>query len=80
MTAPKPLWPAHRSMHGKKRPPANMERAKGISADQYETVQAVTLSIFTDMSNAGFPLRDALASIYLTGMQHAMAIIKADHE
>jgi hypothetical protein len=53
-----------------------MERLQGATTDQVECLQRVALDIFTDMTNAGYGFQQALASIYLSGLQHAAQIIK----
>jgi hypothetical protein len=45
------------------------------TADQVEAIQRISLSIFTDMSNNGFSLREALAAIYVSGLSHAISVI-----
>jgi hypothetical protein len=55
--------------------PYNMDRCN-VTADQNEAAQQIALSIFTDMSNASFSFREALAAIYLSGMQHAVSILQ----
>lgn len=35
-----------------------------------EAMQRIALSIFTDMSNAGAGLHDAITAVYLSGLQH----------
>lgn len=43
-------------------------------------VQQMALDVFTDMSNAGFSLRETLAAIYLTGAENAIETLKEpDH-
>jgi hypothetical protein len=49
-----------------------MTRLPGMTAEQIECVERIALDIFADMSNAGRPLRDVLAAIYLSGVMHAL--------
>ena len=65
-----PLHPIHISRAGKPRQPLSMERLD-VSADASELLERESLSIFTDMTNAGWPFQKALAAIYLTGMHVA---------
>jgi hypothetical protein len=44
--------------------------------EQIQTMQAVALGIFTDASNNGFSFREALAAIYLSGLQHGVEGVK----
>ena len=41
-------------------------------------VERVALDILADMSNAGWPLQKALAAIYFTGVQDALAITNGE--
>lgn len=49
--------------------PPSMTRVE-CTVEQLETVQRLALSIFTDMSNEGYSLRECLAAVYLSGLQH----------
>lgn len=66
------LHPVHFSLAGKSRRPSLMD---GIDLDRalIETMERVALEIFTDMSNVGQPFPKAIAAIYLSGMQNAIA-------
>ena len=65
---PAELTPAR--PHGRFRmTPRKMDRAP-LTAEQVEVTQAIALSIFADMSNNGFSLREALAAVYLSGLNH----------
>jgi hypothetical protein len=67
---PEPLYPAHQ--HGRFRLlPRNMSWLE-CSMEQIQVMQGVALSIFTDASNNGFALREALAAVYLSGLQHGV--------
>lgn len=54
--------------------PRDMDRTN-ITREQNEAAQRISLSIFTDMSNAAFSFREALAAIYLSGIQHAISVM-----
>lgn len=54
--------------------PRNMDRAD-LTTDQVAASQRIALSIFTDMSNAGFSLRESLAAIYVSGLDHACSVL-----
>lgn len=69
---PTPLWATSPGMRPARMRPFNMTPAP-ITGEQLACVQTVALGVFTDMSNAGFSLRETLAAIYLTGAQHAVA-------
>lgn len=60
-----------------RRQPHDMTRAPA-TPEQVAVMQRIALSVFTDMSNAGFSLRETLAAIYLTGAQHAIAATQPD--
>lgn len=70
------LWPAHSTGRGKYLQPNGMTRLPGMTSEQIECVERIALDIFADMSNAGRPLRDALAAIYLSGAMHALDATK----
>ena len=64
------LWPVHRSIPLGGIRPRGMTR-KPMSAEQVEFVQAMALGIFADVSNAGRSFADAIAAVYLSGIDHA---------
>lgn len=72
------LQPMHKSMLGERdkfvpRPkPLCMDRIS-VTDVQRETFERIALAIFTDMTNAGCTFQQALATIYLSGIQHAVA-------
>ena len=43
--------------------------------EQNQACQEISLSIFTDMSNNGFSLRETLAAIYISGVSHAVSVL-----
>ena len=51
-----------------------MTKADFIDGEQWQACQRIALDIFTDMTNSGMPFSITLASIYLSGVQHAVAI------
>ena len=57
--------------------PIGMDRSD-ISVEQNEAAQRIALSIFTDMSNNGFSLREALAAIYVSGLSHAVSVMNGE--
>ena len=54
--------------------PIDVERAD-ITKEQNQACQEISLSIFTDMSNNGFSLRETLAAIYISGVSHAVSVL-----
>lgn len=71
---PEPLRP--RQVGGRHRmTPPNMSRVDFMTRDHVEAAQRISLSIFTDMSNAGFSLREALAAVYISGLAHTCAVM-----
>ena len=55
--------------------PAAMERMT-VSHEQFAALQGVASDIFTDCCNAGVPFQEALAAIYLSGLQHGRELTK----
>jgi len=69
------LHPIHHSMRkrlGRYRP-RDMDAAH-IPHELSEGLTQIALDIFTDCANAGVPFVDALAAVYLSGLQHGSAI------
>ncbi len=58
--------------------PRDMERDHNVTPEQFQAVQRIVLSIFTDMSNNGYSLRETLGAIYLTGAHHAVSVINGE--
>lgn len=71
------LHPLHFSLGGKSRRPHMMESVS-LPPEQVEAAERMALDIFADMSNAGWPLQKALAAIYFSGIQHALAITNGE--
>jgi hypothetical protein len=44
--------------------------------DQFEALQRISMSIFADCTNVGVPFQEALAAIYLSGLQHGQELSK----
>ena len=73
-TQPEPLRPAR--IGGRFRmTPHKMDRADFMDAEHVEAAQRIALSIFTDMSNAGFSLRESLSAVYVSGLAHAVSVL-----
>lgn len=47
-----------------------------VSAEQFAVLQGVSNDIFVDCCNAGVPFQEALAAVYLSGLQHGQALSK----
>jgi hypothetical protein len=58
--------------------PRAMTKASDFTGEQVACLQRISLSIFTDMSNAGYTLRETLAAIYLSGIAHAVSVLTRD--
>lgn len=56
--------------------PIDMDKTD-ITEEQSEAAQRIALSIFTDMSNNGFSLRETVAAIYLSGLSHAVDMLSS---
>lgn len=68
------LHPVHNSVIRRGRiSPNRMDRIT-IPDEMREALTRITISIFTDMSNANQSFQDALLAIYLSGLQHGQAI------
>ena len=65
-----PLHQSVRRLRGRSTP-INMT-AVTISHEQSEAMQRIALSIFTDCSNRGLAFSDALAAVYLSGLEHGV--------
>lgn len=50
--------------------PHDMDRM-AVTASDRQMLESIALAIFTDMANAGCTLQETLASIYISGLQHA---------
>lgn len=75
---PNHLHPIHASYRtivakGGRLTPRDMDRLT-MSHAQFEVLQNVALDIFVDASNAGVPFQEAIAAIYLSGLQHGRAL------
>lgn len=70
-----PLEPQHPTMIGKRRAVRGLDSII-ITHDQRVTVQGIALDVFTRCVNSGRTLQEALASIYLTGLQHGTSAEK----
>lgn len=44
-----------------------------------EAIQRISLSIFTDCSNAGRSFQDTLAAIYMSGLSHGAELSKEEN-
>lgn len=73
MSTVAPLLPQHHSVLAR----SARVRAPGMAtvdctADVREGMERIALGIFTDMTNAGSTFQQALAAIYVSGLQHAI--------
>lgn len=71
----KPLQAAHRSVRHADIRPHNMIRCL-VPVELRPVIEQIPLDIFTDMTNAGATFAQALAAIYLSGAQNAIAAMK----
>jgi hypothetical protein len=76
---PRPLEPGRPGGRHRMTPIA-MDRIDWLTQDQVEAAQRIALSIFTDMSNANFSLREALAAVYFSGLSHAVSVITKEKD
>lgn len=69
-----PIRPVHSSIRarlarGERWKPRNMDRTP-VPQELHEWSQKMALSIFTDATNVGVPFQEALAAVYVSGMNH----------
>lgn len=71
----RPIHKSYRALLGRgfRIKPHAMERMT-VSVDQFATLQCVAHDIFADCCNAGVPFQEALAAIYLSGLQHGQEL------
>lgn len=67
------LSPLHRSRRAEGRPisPAGLSSI-AMTIDQIEAIESVSLDVFTAVCNAGGTIQQALAAVYLSGLEHAL--------
>lgn len=70
---PPTLHPIHWSIRDQRPRPYNMDRII-LPRELAEFADRMALEIFTDMVNSGAPFAEALAAIYVSGLQHAVAV------
>lgn len=58
-----------------RRKPSGMDRMP-ITTEQRQWIETQGLEIFAKMSNDGFPLREILAAVFLSGMNLAIVLKK----
>lgn len=68
-----PLRPMHSSMVGRVHAlvPSSIG-TMAVSPEQRDAVERVALETFTDMVNSGHTFQQALGTIYMSGMVHAL--------
>jgi hypothetical protein len=71
------VHPSIRSMlaKGLKFKPRNMATLR-MDREQHETLQRISMEIFVDCVNVGVPFQEAIAAIYLSGLQHGSELSK----
>jgi hypothetical protein len=73
-----PLHPSVRKLRGSSTP-LNMS-VMTVSHEQSEAMQKIALGIFADCSNRGLAFSDALAAIYLSGLEHAFSALPSPEQ
>lgn len=73
------LYPIHPSVlkEGRRIHPKNMGSGV-LSPDSNQAIQELVLEVFADMANAGATLHQTLTAIYLSGVNHAVAMLKEE--
>lgn len=74
------IYPVHPSIRqllaaGQKLRPSGMSTLK-MDAESIECLHRISMSIFADCTNVGVPFQEALAAVYLSGLQHGQALTK----
>ncbi len=74
------IHPVHKSYRvlvakGYRIKPHNMGRMI-VDSTQFSALQGIAHDIFADCCNAGVPFQEALAAIYLSGLQHGQELSK----
>lgn len=72
------LHPVHSSIPPGGKLPRGMTRAR-LTEEQCHFLDHFALSIFADCVNAGRTFQEALAAIYLSGMENGIAMTKRSH-
>lgn len=72
---PNHLQPLHPSYRAIVATPRDMDRLR-VAPDQFTALQTIALDIFIDCSNAGVPFQEAIAAVYLSGLQHGTEVLK----
>lgn len=77
------IFPMHHSMmrmlRNSKIRPRNMSSVLSDEATR-ESLERISLDIFADMTNAGSTFQQAIAAVYLSGLQHATELSKGHTE
>lgn len=74
------IFPVHHSVRsllarGLKFRPRDMSSVK-MERDHYEGLQRIAMEIFADCTNVGVPFQEAIAAVYLSGLQHGSSLTK----
>lgn len=71
------VHPSIRSMlaKGLKFKPRNMATVR-VDREQNEALQRISMEIFADCVNVGVPFQEAIAAVYLSGLQHGSELRK----
>jgi hypothetical protein len=70
-----PLHPPYRGALGRALRPLDMTQIK-LPNEVAEGMQRISLSIFTDCSNAGRAFAECLSAIYMSGLHHGQELSK----
>lgn len=77
--APQPLKPiqmrARLNMTPNRLTPNRMERM-AVTEEQAEAIDRTALGVFSDCVNGGLTFQEALAAVYLSGVNHAISATK----
>ncbi|WP_421782691.1 hypothetical protein [Kiloniella litopenaei] len=46
----------------------------GVSNEQAKSIHRVSMGIFTDMSNGGYSISEAIEAVYVSGLNHGMEL------
>jgi hypothetical protein len=55
------------------RVPTKMDRM-AVSEEQAESINRIAMGIFTDMSNGGYSITEAIEAVYVSGLNHGVGV------
>lgn len=71
------IRPIHPSMRMPRRIPRDMSKLR-MTEEQLEWLHRISMSLFADCVNVGVPFQDAIAAVYLSGLDHGRALASGE--